>query len=157
MSAVHHDRPFPRGALALAGSLVGFALLATISVRVGLFPVQSSPVALRAATAVQPIASRDLRFTDRADGAVVIEDVGKGAIATVIVPNQKTGFIRGVMRGLARERRMNGIGSEPPFRLTLWKDGQLSLTDTATGRSLELNAFGVTNRATFAALLEPAK
>jgi putative photosynthetic complex assembly protein len=57
------------------------------------------------------------------------------------------------MRGLARERRMHGIDSTPPFDLTLWKDGELSLTDTVTGRSVELNAFGTTNRATFLDLL----
>ena len=57
------------------------------------------------------------------------------------------------MRGLARERRMHGIGSEAPFTLTQWRDGELTLTDSATGRSIELNAFGTTNRAAFAALL----
>jgi len=155
MSAVHHTRPFPRGALIVAAAFVGIAISAAVAVRVGIVDVAASPAALRASTHVQPIATRDLRFIDRADGAVVIEDVGKSRIATVIVPNQKTGFIRGVMRGLARERRMHGIGSEPPFRLTAWKDGELSLTDLATGRSIELNSFGTTNRASFAALLEP--
>ena len=47
-----------------------------------------------------------------------------------------------------------GIGDGPPFTLTLWRDGELSLTDTATGRAIELTAFGTTNRATFAALLD---
>ena len=62
--------------------------------------------------------------------------------------------IRGLMRGLARERRMHGIGAEPPFRLTRYTDTQLTLTDTATGRVIELSGFGATNTATFAALLE---
>ena len=71
----------------------------------------------------------------------------------VIAAGQKTGFVRGVMRGLARDRRARGIDNRPPFTLTLWRDGELSLTDTATGRTIELSAFGPTNRATFAALL----
>lgn len=48
---------------------------------------------------------------------------------------------------------MRGIGNGPAFSLTEWRDGELSLTDTATGRTIELNAFGSTNRASFAALL----
>uniref|UniRef100_UPI0035CA21DD photosynthetic complex assembly protein PuhC n=1 Tax=uncultured Sphingomonas sp. TaxID=158754 RepID=UPI0035CA21DD len=144
----------PRGALILAGSLVGFALVLTATMRIAQIPPAASPVALRQAEHVAPVRSRDLRFIDEADRGVRIEDVGTGATASTIVPGQKTGFIRGVMRGLARERRMHGIGSGPPFRLTQWRDGELTLTDTATGRSIELDAFGSTNRAAFAALLD---
>jgi len=95
-----------------------------------------------------------LRFVDRTDGAVVIIDIKQGRAASVIEPGQQTGFIRGVMRGLARDRKMRGIGNGPPFTLTLWRDGELSLRDTATGRDIELTAFGSTNRAAFAALLD---
>ena len=49
---------------------------------------------------------------------------------------------------------MRGIGNQPPFQLSLWPDGQLSLTDTATGRSIELTAFGSINRAAFLPLLK---
>ncbi len=159
MSATHqhHRSPFPPGALWMAGGLIGFSFLAAVAVRTGLMPVQASPVDLRAAQHVAIVATRDLRFTDRADGAVVIEDVSNHTIASVIVPGQKTGFIRGVMRGLARERRMHGVGDGPPFRLTSWADGELSLVDPATGRAIELNAFGTTNRAAFAALLPPMR
>lgn len=158
MSKAHsHADMLPQGTLMIAGGLVLFALAATAIVRIGDVPPAASPVALRAQEHVVAVASRDLRFVDRADGAVVIEDVGKngigGGIASVIEPGQQTGFIRGVMRGLARERRMHGIGDRPPFNLTLWRDGELSLTDSATGRSIELTAFGSSNRAAFAALL----
>ncbi len=146
----------PRGAVMLAGTLVGFALLLTASVRIAQLPPAASPVLLRQAEHVAPVASRTLRFIDQSDRGVRIEDVGTGRTAATIVPGQKTGFIRGVMRGLARERRMHGIGSAPPFTLTQWRDGELSLTDTATGRSIELDAFGSTNRAAFAALLDGA-
>lgn len=152
----HHGDMLPRGTLILAGAMVTFALGATIAVRATGMPAAASPVALRQAENIAPVASRNLRFVDRADGAVVIEDVDRGATASVIEPGQQTGFIRGVMRGLARERRMRGIGNGPPFRLTLWKDGELSLTDSATGRSIEMTAFGSANRASFAALLPPA-
>jgi putative photosynthetic complex assembly protein len=151
----HHTGPFPRGALAMAAAMIAFAILSAAAVRTGLIPIQSSPAAHRAEAHVTAVTSRDLRFTDRADGAVVIEDAGRGTVNSVIIPGQKTGFIRGVMRGLARERRMHNIGSGPAFRLTSWSDGELSLIDLATGRTLELNAYGPSNRASFAALLAP--
>ena len=40
-----------------------------------------------------------------------------------------------------------------PFRLTRWSDGRLSLDDPATGRRIELDAFGPTNTAVFAHLM----
>ena len=82
-----------------------------------------------------------------------IEDAATGGTAGLVAAGSRSGFIRGVMRGLARDRRMRGIGEAPPFRLTLWRDGELSLLDEATGRAIELSAFGSTNRAAFAALL----
>jgi len=153
MSGHDHASALPRGALPIAGALVIFALGATALARVTQLPPSASPALVRAEKGVTPLRSRDLRFTDRADGAVVIFDTNANRIASVVEPGQETGFIRGVMRGLARERRMNGIGNTPPFRLTLWRDGQLSLVDTATGRDIQLDAFGGTNRAAFAALL----
>ena len=54
----------------------------------------------------------------------------------------------------ARAAQCAASATAPPFTLTAWRDGELSLTDTATGRSIELTAFGSTNRAAFAALLE---
>lgn len=143
----------PRGTLMIAGALVVFTLASAGIVRLADIPPAASPVLMREQAGIRAVKSRELRFVDRADGAVVIEDV-KGGIASVVVPGQQTGFIRGVMRGLARERRARGIGSAPPFTLTLWQDGELSLVDSATGRAIELTAFGTTNRATFAALLD---
>ena len=154
MSASHSRADMlPRGTLIIAGALVLFALGVTSAVRIAGYAPAASPVLMRQAEHVAPVRSRDLRFTDRADGAVVIEDVKSGGTASVIEPGQQTGFIRGVMRGLARERHMRGIGNGPPFTLTLWRDGELSLTDTVTGRSIEMTAFGSANRASFAALL----
>ena len=153
MSASRHEM-LTRRTLFLAGAVMAFALAATSIVRIAGVPAAASPALFRAQDHVAPIASRNLRFLDRADGAVVIEDVDTGRIASIIQPGEKTGFIRGVMRGLARERRLRGIGDAPPFALTAWRDGELSLTDSATGRAIELTAFGTTNRAAFAALLE---
>ena len=151
-----HRDMLPHGTVALAGAMALFALGSAAIVRIAHIPPTASPAALRAAQHIAPVASRDLRFLDRSDGAVLIEDARTGGTAAVIKPGEKTGFIRGVMRGLARERKLRGLGDAPPFNLTLWRDGELSLTDSATGRTIELTAFGTTNRAAFAALLPQA-
>jgi putative photosynthetic complex assembly protein len=152
-----HASMMPRGSVPLCLAMVGLTLVAATVVRVGGIAPSASPVLMRAADHVAPVASRDLRFRDRADGAVTIEDVSNGRPAGLVGPGTKSGFIRGVMRGLARDRYKRGIGDGPPFRLTAWRDGELSLTDLATGRTLELTAFGSTNRAAFAALLTGAE
>lgn len=154
MNTTHSDHvDVPRGALIMAGALVAMAITATSIMRIAQVPPTASPALLRAAEHAQIVKTRNLRFSDRPDGAVEIQDVGTGQTALMLERGSNSGFIRGVMRGLARERRMNGVGADAPFTLTLWTDRQLSLTDTVTGRSIELNAFGSTNRATFVDLL----
>jgi putative photosynthetic complex assembly protein len=96
--------------------------------------------------------SRDLHFSDRSDGAVVISEAGSGRIVDVAPPGTN-GFLRSTLRGLARDRKRQDLGAEAAFRLTRWADGRLSLQDEATGRSIDLGAFGPTNAAVFAHLM----
>jgi len=70
----------------------------------------------------------------------------------VVAPGTN-GFLRGTLRGLARERKRQGIGPEAPFRLTAHDDGRLTLADPATGRRVDLESFGPTNAAVFSQLL----
>lgn len=95
---------------------------------------------------------RDLRFTDRADGSVGILDAADDTIILILEPGQG-GFIRGVLRGRARERRLGEFGAEPPFRLSLHTDGRLTLEDTATKIKIVLSSFGPSNVEAFARLL----
>lgn len=97
------------------------------------------------------LASRDLRFEDRADGAVLIYDARAASPFDVV--QGENGFLRGTLRGLARTRRSEGLDSAEPFHLAAWSDGRLTLDDPATGRHVELEAFGSTNAAVFARLL----
>ncbi len=145
MSNPFEDRPFPRGALISAAALVGFALVATTVARYG----DVGTVKVEAST---PVVSRDLHFQDRADGAVVVVSVPDGETIQVLAPGSNN-FIRGVLRGLVRERQLHEVGQQPHFRLTRWADGRISLHDTATGRDIELDAFGPTNAGAFASLL----
>jgi putative photosynthetic complex assembly protein len=148
----HGEAAFPRGALIGAGALVGFALLATVAVRTNIIATPPNASEIRAETGVAPLMVRELRFRDAEDGAVLIEDLDGNNVMT-IAAGTENGFVRGVMRGLARERRMSGFDEVQPFRLTLWADNGLTLRDEATGREIELGAFGDTNRAIFAAML----
>lgn len=145
---------FPKGALWGAAALIGFALVGAVSVRAGLLPQVASPAAERERESVQPLLVRDLRFIDGSDGSVVVETLD-GERLTAVAAFSENGFIRGVMRGMARERHMRNVGPDAPFRLTLWADQSLTLTDMETGREVELSAFGPTNRAAFVALLSP--
>ncbi|MEJ1159236.1 photosynthetic complex assembly protein PuhC [Prosthecomicrobium sp. N25] len=101
------------------------------------------------------VAVKDLRFEDRG-GAVAVLDADTGAEVAQLAPGTN-GFIRGVLRGLARERRMSGTGREPPFQLVRRADGRLTLVDPTTGRRIELDAFGPTNAEAFAKLLQPGE
>ncbi len=152
MSRPVDDPSPPRGLLLAIGVLISATLLLVALARsngVGLMRTRDIEPAASAATVVREAA---LRFADRGDGAVVVTRATDGALVAVL-ESGSGGFVRGVMRGLARERRMHGIESTPPFLLTQWSDGRLTLRDTATDRLIDLGAFGQTNLGAFAALL----
>jgi len=98
------------------------------------------------------VEERQLVFVDQEDGGVGVYDADSDELVAIMEPGTN-GFLRATLRGLARERRQQGVGQDAPFRLTHWADGRLSLEDTATGRRLELDAFGPTNAQVFARLL----
>ncbi len=151
MSALD-TQPFPRGALIAAAALVGFSLVSTAAVRV----VRLTTPAPTPMAAPAPAVSADLVFSDRADGAIVVQKSGDRRLVATLAPGTN-GFVRGVMRGLARDRISRHIGEAPPFRLSQAQDGRLSLLDTATGRLIDLESFGVSNRAVFLDLLHSAE
>ena len=97
------------------------------------------------------VAARDLDFADGVDGSVIVTDARDGSPVQVFTG--ESGFLRGTMRGMARTRRIDGIGPQDPFRLSAWSDGRLTLDDPATARHIELQAFGSTNTQVFAQLL----
>lgn len=103
----------------------------------------------------EALASRELSFVDVPGGVVSIRDAAGGG-EILRLDRGDDGFVRSVMRGLARERRARGAGSETPFRLTLWTGGRVSLEDPATGRDIELGAFGADNARAFVRLLDDA-
>jgi putative photosynthetic complex assembly protein len=145
MNAESGSTSFPRGALLGAAALMTLAIVAAGAARLTGFGTSHVPYGV-------PVESRALRFADRSDGAVVISEADSGRVVDVASPGTN-GFLRSTMRGLARDRKRQDLGAEAPFRLTRWADGRLSLRDEATGRSIDLGAFGPTNAAVFAHLM----
>lgn len=139
------NRRFPRGALFGAIALVCFAIAAATAARLGGIGVT------RVADA-DAVAMRELRFVDRADGGVDVVAADNGRTVDVL-PAGQDGFVRIVLRGLARERIRQEHDRGIPFRLTRWADGRLSVEDPTTGRRVDLGAFGAVNAASFARLM----
>jgi putative photosynthetic complex assembly protein len=96
--------------------------------------------------------SRLLRFEDAANGSVEIIDDPTGKIVAIAEPGTN-GFLRGTLRGLMRVRKKGEVSYYAPYRLEQLSNGQLLLTDMASGMRLDLNAYGQTNAAVFAAFL----
>jgi len=141
MSTIARDT-FPRAPLIGAAGLVGLALVCAVLGRLaGPAPQQVE----------KPVAQRDLMFADRADGAIVITEVGQTAPLTIVTG--QAGFMRGSLRALARERRLDKLHANAPVRLSAWPDGRLTLEDTSDGERIELEAFGPDNEAVYARLL----
>jgi putative photosynthetic complex assembly protein len=61
--------------------------------------------------------------------------------------------VRGSLRALSRMRLMAETPEGLPYRLIRWENGSVSLSDTATGERIYLNAFGPDNAAAYAELL----
>jgi putative photosynthetic complex assembly protein len=146
---------FPRGALYGAGGIIGLTLLTVFGIRAGVLPGRDTAPQIRVEQQVAIVKARDFRFADRQDGALIATDAQSGDIALILEPGSNSGFIRGVMRGLMRERMLHKVARDGPVTVTQWADGALTLTDPSTGRILELGSFGHTNRASFAQLLVP--
>ena len=137
------DFGFPRAPLMIGMAMVGLSLAGAVAGRLTAGEATAPTEA--------PLAARELVFEDRADGAVVARAAGD--LRPVEVFEGENGFLRGTLRGLARTRHAEQVGPAAPFRLARWADGRLTLDDPATGRHVELLAFGATNAAVFARLL----
>jgi len=91
-------------------------------------------------------------FEDRPDGSIAVLDAVTAREVSVVPPNSN-GFIRGVLRGMLRSRKLESMGRGAAFRLARHQDGRLSLEDPQTGRQVDLGSFGATNEAAFGQLL----
>ncbi len=141
------DRSIPKGAAIGAVALVLFAIAGFSTLSVERY-AELPPT--------EVLDRQVLRFADRPDGSVAVMRAGDGALIHTVPPGGD-GFIRGTMRGLNRDRMMREIAPETPFELTRFADGRFELHDPATGRKIDLRAFGATNTAAFERLLNPGE
>ena len=99
------------------------------------------------------VITKQLRFEDRSNGSIAVISAPDGQIVKVI--EGEAGFVRGILRAMARERRIKEVNQSIPFELIARADGRLTLVDPATGNRIDLESFGKDNVIEFAVLLKP--
>lgn len=145
-AATHPDFRFRTWPITAAWTVVAFAVLAAAFGRyagVGTLSLPASPA----------VHAQDFLFTDTRDGSITVLKAADRQ-AVLVVPLGEGGFMRGVMRGLARDRKMRGLGPDLPFRIERRQNGMIILIDLATGREIALGSFGPTNLEAFSRLLQ---
>jgi len=140
--------PLPRASFIAVLTILGGAMLWAGAARFAGFASPQPPPPV--------IAAVDLNFADLPNGGIAITDTDTNRVISTVAP-RAGGFLRSTMRVLATERGDLGLGPQQPFRLTELQGNRLRLTDTATGQSLELEAFGPSNAAEFFSLLTAAE
>tara|TARA_R110002020_G_scaffold36134_30_gene108739 strand:+ start:1262 stop:1768 length:507 start_codon:yes stop_codon:yes gene_type:complete len=136
---------FPRMPLVMGLGLIGFAMSAI------LFGMKTG-VGTMINVYGQPVAIRDIVIDGAHDTKITITDAQTGEVIKILLP-EESGFIRGSLRALSRMRLVAEQPATLPYRLIEWENGSVSLSDTATGERLYLNAFGPDNAAAYAELL----
>jgi putative photosynthetic complex assembly protein len=139
---VRNPSDVPMPALVAAG----FAVTVTIIAAAFAHPAADLPTA-------KLVAARTLQFDDAQNGGVVVTDTETHRLVAVLAPGTN-GFIRASLRGLAHAGSHETFAApEHPFRISAYSDGRLVLIDPTDGRRIDLEAFGSTNYASYAALL----
>jgi putative photosynthetic complex assembly protein len=100
----------------------------------------------------RPVAVRDVTITRASGDAVVVTDAATGEMIATY-PENTGGFVRGSLRAFERMRQVAAVPTDTAYRIIKWDTGRVSLSDTATGERIYLEAFGRDNAAAFAALL----
>ncbi len=105
------------------------------------------------AISAAPAASIEIRLVEHDGGDV---DVVLPPDDTVIasIAEDDSGFLRGMIRSLGRQRSVAGVPLDAPYRLARRKDGTLTLDDPLTQESIALRAYGPDNRDQMAVLLD---
>jgi putative photosynthetic complex assembly protein len=137
---------FPRWILLAMGGFLFFSVAAVLfGQTTGIGVVREAPS--------RPLNVRDITITRAVGDRVVVTDVATGAVIAAYPPYQG-GFVRGSLRAFDRMRDVAAVAKDAPYRLIRWENGRVSLSDTATGQRIYLDAFGRDNAAAFAALLD---
>jgi putative photosynthetic complex assembly protein len=140
--------PFPRIPLFATVAVLGAALAISAAARFTGFATPPAPPPV--------IATTELTFTDLADGGVAVHDYATGKTVATIAARDD-GFLRTTLRVLVGQRAKENLGQEKPFMLSALAGGRIELTDTATGQTVELEAFGQNQINEFLPLIKNAE
>jgi len=88
-------------------------------------------------------------------GTVTVHRAEDGAVVMVL-PEKESGFLRGMMRSLGRQRGVANVAKDAPYRISQWPDGSLTFDDPSTGESIAVRAFGPDNLQQLADLMKRA-
>jgi putative photosynthetic complex assembly protein len=132
---------FPSAFLYAVGAVI-FLIVAVVAV------IRIMGLNTSFASTAASLNERTLRFEDRADGSIAVIDASNEGLIDIVAPGTN-GFLRGTLRGLARERKRLGSGAETPFLLAARTDGRLTLDDPVSKRQIDLKSFGPTNARAF--------
>lgn len=144
-----HENMAPTVPLLLSGGLVLLTLIGVFFQQLVVNP-GAEPLDLP-----ELIGERQLQFIDHSDGSVSVRELPSGQVLDTVGPGQGN-FLRGTLRGLVRERRLHDQSMEPGFVISRYVDGAIVLSDTATGRRIDLRAFGEVNAREFTRYLPAA-
>ena len=148
-----HDPTVPKPILYLAAGMCLFSLVIAGYSSYQKRQVQASRDRdIAAMIAAGESRTRQLAFEDQIDGSIAVLDGDSRVKVTEVEPGEDS-FVRGVLRGFARERKAHGVDRTPAFELTHTEAGILILYDPETGRDVVLNAFGPDNARAFARLM----
>ncbi len=89
-----------------------------------------------------------LRFIEQADGGLSVIDMASGREMERLAEGEN-GFLRTMIRVIRRDVSRTPDIISMPFRIESWQDHRVTLTDSATERSVDLRAFGPTNAEIF--------
>lgn len=95
-----------------------------------------------------PRASLTVRFEAQADGGLSVIDVARGREMDHLAPGEN-GFLTTLIRVVRRDIERTPETLSLPFRIEAWQDHRVTLTDSATGRRIDLIAFGPSNAEIF--------
>ena len=89
-----------------------------------------------------------LQFSADSSGNLTVRKFPDGEVVETLSPDDG-GFVRTMVRVIRRDLGAGANVDAMPFQLSAWQDGRMSLVDTATGRSVDLRAFGPTQAGVF--------
>lgn len=103
-------------------------------------------------TLAEIVKEREITLQGTRSEGVAVLDMEGNQIA--FSSENKAGFIDVIWVTTRRERIVQGIEGNPPFKVVRRADGRTAVLDPATGWSIELIGYGVDNVAAFARMLD---